>query len=371
VTPVPLDLPLRPPEAAEVANLVFSLAERKPLNDEVRGRVASRLAAMRTESLRAYAGSLDRDPVHHSTYYMAVDGQNGEPLLLHMAAAAAPTSAIFAKPLLIGRMRRAGGPEMVLNAIPFGPGDHESIERFAAQIDPAFLPRAQASRPALVASATPAAFASFRAIWKAKRKNYASVAAAPGEAPAAFYYAAVWAAIRAGWREGYTAGITITIESADLDDVRGTICEAASLTRFAIDVSRLVNPHGAKYEEALKAAERAHEMIRQARAARKIGRPFDFELSLENAPASTTAEELAFCLDWLKSHGHAAQLMAPRVGPGSDLASLAEAARSSQCTLSVDSRAGDLAAIGRATAGRVNFRLGDLGAEDAAGELFG
>ena len=89
MTPVPLDLPLRPPEAAEVANLVFTLAERKPLNDEVRGRVASRLAAMRLESLRVYPGSLNRDPVHHSTYYLAADGQNGEALLLHMAAATA------------------------------------------------------------------------------------------------------------------------------------------------------------------------------------------------------------------------------------------------------------------------------------------
>jgi exonuclease SbcC len=44
VTPVPLELPLRPAEAAELANLIFDHAEGKPLSDDVRNRLASRAA---------------------------------------------------------------------------------------------------------------------------------------------------------------------------------------------------------------------------------------------------------------------------------------------------------------------------------------
>jgi hypothetical protein len=396
VTPVPLDLPLRPPEAAELANVVFSLAERKPLNDEVRGRVASRLAAVRFESLRPYALSLDRDPVHHSTYYMAIDGQSSEPLLLHMAPAAAPTSAIFPKPLLIGRMRQANGPEMILNAIPFGPADQENIERFAAEIDQAFLPRAQASRPAVVAGATPAAFEAFRRIFKSSRKNIAAIEAQPGESPRSFYYAGIWAAIRSGWREGYTAGVSLAVDTADGDSLRDTIAEAAPLTRFAVNVSSLIGTRApaaelpafdtgpdwefsraelstlaTKYAAPVKAAERAHELIRQARAAQKITRPFDFELSLENAPEPTSPQELIFCLGWLKARGHAAQLVAPRIGGGSDLTALAAAARFAQCTLTLDAESTDLGAIARATAGRVNLRLQSGDIAETAAELFG
>jgi len=413
VTPVPFDLPLRPSEAAEVASLVFSLAERKPLNAELRSRLAARLAALRLEALRPWPGSLERDPVHHSTYYMAVDGDGGEPLLLHMATAAAPTSAIFSKPVLIGRMRRSGGPEMVLNAIRFGAADHENIERFVDQINQAFLPRAQAARAAIVAAGIPAAFDAFRGILKSSGRNLAAIATQQAEiVPSDFYYAGVWAAIRAGWREGYSAGIGMALTSADLEPLRETIRQAAPLTRFAIDVSALVDAEAAaggedrewameefvrrfdggaeweftadeasalavKYGQALKAAERAHELIRQARASRKIARPFDFELSLEHAAEPTTAKELVFCLGWLKARGHAAQLAAPGVAQAGDLPALAAAARFCQCTLSLDSRAGDLTSIARATVGRVNYRVAAEAPDyacyviETASELFG
>ena len=68
MTPVPLDLPLRPSEAAELAILVFEQAERKPLNDEVRNRLAARAAVLRLETVTPYFGSLVRDPVHPSSY---------------------------------------------------------------------------------------------------------------------------------------------------------------------------------------------------------------------------------------------------------------------------------------------------------------
>lgn len=391
MTPVPLDLPLRPRETAELANIVFLLAERKPLNDDVRGRVASRLVAVQFESLRPYPLSLDRDPVHHSTFYMAVDGQNAEPLLLHMSPAAAPTSAIFPKPLLIGRMRQPNGPEIILNAIPFGPSNQQNIERFASQIDGAFLPRAQASRPALMAGSTPATFEAFRRIFKSSRKNVAALEAQAGEAPRSFYYAAIWAAIRAGWREGYTSGFTLTV-NRDIDTLRDTISEAAPLTRFVVDVSALVGTPvdaeppafdtspfpaeelralAAKYAAAIKAAERAHELIRQARAAQKITRPFDFEFSLEHASEPTAAKELAFCLGWLKARGHAAHLAAPRIDRGSDLDGLAAAARFEQCALTVDAERVDVAAIVRATAGSINLRVKSGDIVETAAELFG
>ena len=140
MTPVPLELPLRPAEAADVANLIFDHAEGKPLSDEVRNRIAARATALTFQTLTPFFGSLERDPVHHSVYYLAVDSEN-EPLLLHMALAAAPTSSIYYKPLLIGRMRRLNGPEMVINAIPFGPRVHQSVETFAARINLVFYPK--------------------------------------------------------------------------------------------------------------------------------------------------------------------------------------------------------------------------------------
>ena len=197
MTPVPLELPLRPAEAADVANLIFDHAEGKPLSDEVRNRLAARAAAFRFQTLTPFFGSLERDPVHHSVYYLAVDSDT-EPLLLHMALAAAPTSSIYYKPLLIGRMRRPNGSEMVINAIPFGPRDHRNVETFAARVNSAFYPQPQGARTTItVEEDYPAAFDTFRAIQKRTGKNFAAFA---GD-----YHAAMCAAIRAGWRFGYTA----------------------------------------------------------------------------------------------------------------------------------------------------------------------
>jgi len=132
-----------------VANLIFDQAERKPLSEELRSRLAGRAAVLRLAGLTPYFGSLERDPVHPSTYYLAVDGAEGQPLLLHMVLATAPTSSLFSKPWLVGRMPRHNGREMVINCLPFGPADRESIEKFAA-IEPRFLPRPQGPRAAIV-----------------------------------------------------------------------------------------------------------------------------------------------------------------------------------------------------------------------------
>ena len=128
------------------------------------------------------------------------------PLLLHIALAAAPTSSIYYKPLLIGRMRRPNGPEIVINAIPFAPTDRQNIETFAARINPAFYPLPQGARTTItVEEDFPAAFDTFRSIQKRTGKNFAAFS---GD-----YHAAMWAAIRAGWRSPYTIALDYSPDS--------------------------------------------------------------------------------------------------------------------------------------------------------------
>jgi hypothetical protein len=413
VTPVPLNLPLRPSEAAEVANLVFELAERRPLTGEVRNRIAARAAALRLEGLTPLVGSLARDPVHHSTYYLVVDVAGGQTQLLHMAPASAPTSSVFHKPLLICRVRRAGGPEAVINAIPFGPSDAETLEKYVSRVDPAFSPRPHGQHAALVAAPArletgmAAAFDAFRRILKRTGMNVAAVEMAP---PA--YDAGLRAAVRAGWRDGYSAGVTLRAGETGREAVR----EAARFTRFRIDAADLVvdadgagaveerydaaftagerawiaaefvrrfDAGGVAFEltaadaarmavrlgPALKACERLHEWIREARSAAKTGRSFDFELALPGA----SARELLFALHWLKARGHAAQFIDPGAMAEAELeAALLEfpiVGRHYGCVLAV--QAGEshsdaaLEALARATAGRVSYRVSGEAAGDA------
>ena len=402
MTPVPLDLPLRPSEAAELAILIFEQAERKPLNDEVRNRLAARAAVLRLETVTPYFGSLVRDPVHPSSYYLAVDAGRGEPMLLHLAPATAPTSSIFYKPLLIGRMRRPNGPEIVINALPFGPSDCENLEKFVSQIGAAFLPRPQGLRPAIaVSGALPAAFDAFRAILRRSGRNLAATAANPAVLGGDFYYAGMCAAIRAGWREGYSAGVQLVVGAGHARPLQETIRNAAGFTRFSTDTSCLFRESGdgaaledrawmldefvrpfeigdavyeftaqdvlrlaSKFGPALKINEQLHESIRQARSSVKTGRSFDFEPSLEGSASVTTPQELIFWLHWLKARGHGAQLAAPNLGGeavAERLQEFAAIARHYQCTLSICSGAGHspeaLEAIARATVGRVNYRI--------------
>ena len=387
-----------------MANLVFELAERRPLTDEVRNRIAARIATLRLESLTPLMGSLARDPVHHSTYYLVVDVAGGQPQLLHMALASAPTSGVFHKPLLICRVRRAGGPEAVINAIPFGPSDVETLEKYVSRVDSGFLPRPQGQHAAIVAApARPetgmeAAFDAFRGILKRTGRNVAAVEMAR---PA--FDDGLRAAVRAGWRDGYSAGVTIGAGETNREAVR----EAARFTRFRIDAAGLVAERaeaeltagerawvaaefvrrfevgGVAYEltaaeaarmalrfgPALKACERLHEWIREARSAAKAGRSFDFELALPGA----SARELLFCLHWLKARGHAAQFIDPgamaEAGVEAALLECSIVCRHYGCLLTVDASEGHtdaaLEAIARATAGRVNYRVTGEFAGDA------
>jgi hypothetical protein len=356
VTPVPLDLPLRPSEAAELAGLVFEAAERKPLTDEVRNRIAARAAGLRLESMVPYFGSLERDPVHHSTYYLAVDAGKGPPQLVHMALATAPTSSIFEKPVLVGRMRRVGGPEIVINTIPFGPADAAALEKFAGRINTAFLPRPQGSRTTIVAGAHAAGvFDAFRGIWKRTGRNVAGVGVDAGESAAGGFYAALWAAIRSGWRDGYTAVARITA----LEQVE----EAARFSTFAFD------PGTAPAGEGVLLAERVQNRIRQARSALKINRPFDFELALDRTPTATTAGELTFYLESLKTRGHAVQLAALQLRGASaeEIGELAGICRRFQCGVDFPADSAALVeTVNHATGGRVTCSLWGPEADAAA-----
>jgi hypothetical protein len=253
-------------------------------------------------------------------------------------------------------------------------------------------------RPAIaVSDALPAAFDAFRTILKRSGQNLAATSANPAVPGRDFYYAGLCAAIRAGWREGYCAGIHVVVEAGHAGPLQEAIRDDAGFTRFSTDTSRLfesgsdvvdrawildefVRPFeigdavyeftpadvqrlASKFGPALRTNEQLHESIRQARAALKTGRSFDFEPSLEGASTVTTPHELIFWLHWLKARGHAAQLAAPNIGGDvpERLKELAAIARHYQCTLSIRSGAGhtreELEAIARATMGRVNYTL--------------
>jgi len=337
VIPVPLDLPLRPSEAAELANLIFDHAERKPLTDDVRNRLAARAAALKLESIRPYFGSLGRDPVHPSAYYLAVDTAGGPAQLLYLALSTAPTSSIFHQPLLICRVRRADGPECVINATPFDAADRRNIELFATRIDGAFLPRPQGPRTEIVLPADCAG--AFDAFWTIQKRSGKNMAALTGD-----YHACLWAAIRAGWRLGYCAVADLPAGSGS-DEIR----PAVSHSRFSVDVSAFEG-----FEPAWRAAGQFHEQVRQVRAALKISGSFEFEVRLPE----TSAADLESCLEGLKTIGHAAQFAAPaRITGG--LADAAAGVRRQQAALSFRYRGEGAAAIqeaARATLGRVSFR---------------
>ena len=281
MTAIPMELPLKAGEAAALAELVFEHAEKRPLNEELRARLAGRLAALGFSSMEVYVGSLQRDPIHPSTYYIAVDALAGaapQPLLLRLAPAASPASGLFPNPLLIGRIRGARSGEMVINAIPFASTDHANIRTFAEQVDRGFLPRPQGAQPAIAAGnrhpeiCLPAIFEAYRGILKNTGVNLASTVqlsatremttdealhSRDGENPTAaghtrvsirhLYHAGLWAAIRAGWREGYNAeadhiiisGNTPEEISRSEESAKEAILQAAGYTKFTTDTSRL------------------------------------------------------------------------------------------------------------------------------------
>lgn len=409
---IPFELPLKASESAALAELLFQQLEGRAIDDEQRSRLASRAVPLNLESIRPCFGSLQQDPVHASTYYLAVDavspsGQERS-LLLRVAMASSPSSGLFPNAILIGRMRPGGGREVVVNAIPFDSTDAEAIRTFARTVDPAFLPRPQGAQPAVAVGnrhpeiSLPAAFDAFRRLLKTTGVNYAStvqlsatremttpaaIAARDGENPTAaghtrvsiphLYEAGLWAATRAGWREGYSAEADHFIVTGDspeavrrsVEMVKEAIHQAAGFTKFTTDTSRLfdlradrrhplpysegeieerfqqvltpdeqawvldefsrtflvgddeykfdewtVRRLAVKFGESLMLNEELYDCIRQERAASGLGRTFDFEPSIDEAETLTTAKEMIFYMQWLKSRGRPAQLVPPNLG---------------------------------------------------------
>jgi hypothetical protein len=320
---IPLVLPLKANEAAALADLVYQQLEGNPLTQDLRNRFAARLPQLALETFTPYPGSLARDPIHHSTYYIAIDTQS-VPMLLRIALASSPASGLFPGAMLIGRMRPGGGREIVINAVPFNFTDQESVRTFANQVDHAFLPRSQGPQSAIVTDGPDFAesFRAFRVILKSTGLNLAALA---GD-----YDTALWSAIRAGWREGWNA------QTSDPS--------ASDYTKYSV-------------EGPIEQLEEIYDRIRAA----KSGRVFDFEIS--------TPGDIATALEWMKSRGKPMQFI--RVNPNSDLCALAPIARQYNAILSFTE--GDLEQIGIATAGRFHYRMqGDEEAiRSAASSLLG
>lgn len=300
---IPLLLPLKPSEAASLAEIVFQHLDGKALNDEQRNRLASRSAALGLTSIRPYWGSLQADPVHSLTYYLAVDAFATEPLqpmLLRMALSSAPASGLFPKAMLIGRMRPGGGREVVVNAAAFGPGDTAAIRTFAHELDRAVLPRPAGAVLALCISpdqpetTLPSAFEAFRRMHKSIGLNFAAAQVAPEH-----FSTVVWSAIRTGWREGYTVGADpIPVDPATLDPAEEAIHQLAEYSKFSLDLSRFEG-----VQAATDACLELYDFIRREKAINKTGRAFDFEI----APGALPVEPL---LHGLRSEGRAAHLVA-------------------------------------------------------------
>ena len=281
MTPSSLELPLKASEVSALAAAIFQHAEGRPLTDDLRNRIAGVIRGMGLTSLRPCPGSLQQDPVHVGTYYMAVDclaGDSPQPLLLRLGLASAPASALFPRSILIGRMRPGGGREVVVNAVPFSSHDGDAIRTFVDQVDRDFLPRPQGARPAIATGnrhpeiSLPAAFDAFGRLLRETGINYASTVqlsatremttdealdTRDGENPTAaghtrvsighLFETGLWAAIRAGWRDGYTAEADHVIITGRTDEEiarsieagKEAIRQAAGYTKFTTDTSRL------------------------------------------------------------------------------------------------------------------------------------
>jgi hypothetical protein len=222
VTPTLFDLPIRTPEAAQLAVLIFQQAGDKPLTQDIRNRIVSRSILLKLDTIRPYFQSLERDPIHPSAIYLAVDGIDAQPLLLRLAPNATPASGLFPKSILIGRVPGPGGLELVVNAVPFSHLNGEQIRTFATQVNRAFQPKPASSRSAILVESKspetvyPAAFGAFRDILNERNLNMAGFTDAD---------TAMWAAIRVGWREGFITNAQETVDAGQLNERQRAVCK--------------------------------------------------------------------------------------------------------------------------------------------------
>ncbi len=422
---VPLELPLRASEAASLADLILQMGEGRPLADDTRNRILARLPSLGLETIRPYMGSLVKDPTHGSTYYLAVDATSAagvtKPFLLHMALSSAPASANFLKPILIGRMRPAGGREIVVNAIPFGPEDISEVLTYSEKLERGFLPRPQTGIPSIsittgdAATDLPAAFEAYRTIQQQLRVNLAAPVrvddgVAESEALDNYYAAGVWAAIRSGWRDGYTMEVCFKLmddSPEQLASIKTGIRKASAFTKFSLDVTALlaIADHtrfetlfdeverswileefarefplvtgtairftheetkqlAVRHAAAMRAVEQLYDEIRREKSRSITGRTFDFELKSGSPGSPVSPKEMLFAMHWLKSQGRTIQLLAPYIATSnvvSETEQFSAVARYFQAILTLapgdDLGSAVIEQIGRATSGRVNFQL--------------
>ncbi len=267
-------------EAGQIAAGICQHTNGQPIDSKLRERLENHLEGLGLTSFKPYAGSLANDPAHASSYYLAVDAvAEGEstPLLMHVAMNSSAAGKLLAEPVRTERVQ-VEGKEALLSFIPFSSHDHESIRKFAEQLDRAFLPRPQRSQPAVAAGnrhpeiSLPAVFSAYRTILDRLHVNMAStvqlsatremttddaIEQRDGENPVAtghtrvsirhLYHTGLWAAIRSGWREGYNAEADHFIVSGNsaeeiarsVDRVKTAIRHAAGYTKFTTDTSRM------------------------------------------------------------------------------------------------------------------------------------
>ena len=338
----PIDVPVRASEASELADLIFELAEPRRLTDDLRSRLQGRIGNLKLETIVAHTGSLCADPVHPAAFYIAIDGvREGvtKPWLLRVADANTPSSALFPKAILIGRMRLQNRREIVASVVPFGPGDAVPVRTYAEEVDRVFLPRAQGTSPSMAAFANDQPFGEFRAIHKAGGLNWAATWGSRD--------AAVWAAIRAGWREGYSA------ESEPLPLESPEACERAVLmepgyTKFVMDAGGLADAAAACAE----AISGVCDFIQKARSPQPSWRRFDLEIAMRAA----TPQAVEALLAELKEQGRTVQAVA---APCSE--DMCVLIKRYGCVLKVDvatsTTLDSLREIGSLTGGRVQCRV--------------
>ncbi len=335
MTPSLFDLPVRTSESGALARLLFEHGGARNLTEDLRNRLGVRASALKLETIKPYFGSLERDPIHPEAFYLAVDGIEAQPLLMRFAPSSTPSSGLFPKAILIGRLR-VGPQETVINAVPFGPADHKRIWTYAGQVNPTFLPRAQGPKPSLSVPVRPGVFEQFRTIAKPLGLNVACVA---GDLETI-----LWEAIRSGWRDGYTA------ETGD--------------TGIA-GYSRYILPNSSDLAGKL-------EQVARARVPLKLGRVFDWELQLENTVLPDEAERV---LEDCKAAGKPAQYVGFSSGMVPEGDEWPALSRRQNFAFSFSGMDGDAAALGetsRKLGGRFNYRAGDAAsAVELAAALFG
>ncbi len=328
-------MPVRTSESGALARLLFEYAGTRNLTEDLRNRLGVRASALKLETIKPYFGSLERDPIHPEAFYLAVDGIQSQPLLMRFAPSSTPSSGLFPKAILIGRLR-VGPQETVINAVPFGPGDRDRIRTFAGQVNPAFLPKVQGLKATLSVPVQPQVFEQFRTIAKPLGLNVACVS---GDLETI-----LWEASRSGWREGYSA------ETAD--------------TAIA-GYSRYILPYSEDLIGKL-------EQIARARVPLKLGRMFDWELQLEDSVSPSEAERV---LEECKAAGKPAQYVGFSSGkaPEDDDWLVLSRRQNFAFTFSgMDNDAVALSETGRRLGGRFNYRAGaSANPLELASALFG